>query len=75
MLQHVGSRLWRDSIGNPKPQATLPACKGISKDLAGINSASLNVLYPFCKGAYLEKGQDLQTAEAFPENAVGRFTL
>lgn len=57
-----------ESIGNPKPQATLPACEGISKDLLGINSASINVLldrvlYAFCKGACLKKGQDLQTGE------------
>lgn len=57
-----------ESIGNPKPQATLLACKGISKDLLGINSARLNVLldrvlYPFCKRACLEKGQDLHKGE------------
>lgn len=50
-----------EGIGNPKPQAALPACKDISKDLIGKNSANLNVLldrvlYAFCKGACLEKG-------------------
>lgn len=67
-----------ESIGNPKPQATLPACKGTSKGLVGINFNVLfyRVLYPFCKGACLEKGQGLRTGWALRENAVGqRFNL
>ena len=62
-------------------QAPLRACKSSSRDLAGINSTSLNILldrvsYPSCKGAGVEKCQDLQIGGALQENALGQeFTL
>lgn len=65
-------------MGNPKLQAPLRACKTSSRDLAGINSASLNIclVEPSCKGACLGKCQDLQTVGVWQENALGQqFTL
>lgn len=62
-------------MGNPKPQGLLRACKSSSRDLAGINSTNLNILlgrapFPSCKGACLEKCQDLQTVGALQESGL-----
>lgn len=65
-------------MGNPEPPAPLRACKSNSRDLAGINSTSLNICFlePRTPPALVRRsGQGLQTVGVLQGKALGQYPV